>query len=66
MSIAKILEITAESNQSFDDAIRQGVKQAGQTVRNIRSAWIAEQQVTVNNDQVVTYRVHMKVTFVVE
>ena len=64
MSVAKVIEISAESKNSFEDAIQQGIKRAGTTVKNIKSAWIQEQQVVVEKGKVVSYRVNMKVTFV--
>ena len=66
MSVAKIIEISAESPNSFDDAIREGIRRAGKTVKNIKSAWVADQQVEVKDDEVVMFRVHLKITFVVE
>jgi flavin-binding protein dodecin len=66
MSVAKVIEISAESKKGFDDAIQQGIKRAGVTVKNIRSAWIQEQQVIVKNGKVASYRVNMKVTFVID
>jgi dodecin len=64
MSVAKIIEISAESSKSFDDAIRQGIERASQTLQNIQTAWLKEQQVVVNGGKVVGYRVMLKVTFV--
>jgi dodecin len=64
MSVAKIIEISAESPKSFDDAIRQGIERASQTLQNIQTAWLKEQQVVVNGGKVVGYRVILKVTFV--
>lgn len=66
MSVAKIIELSAESTQSFEDAIRQGIETASKTVHNIRGAWVKEQQVVVNNGKVEMYRVDLKVTFVLE
>lgn len=66
MSIAKVIEISAESEQSFEDAIRQGLQSASKTVRNIRSAWVKEQQVVVENDRITRFRVDLKVTFVID
>lgn len=66
MSIAKVIEISAQSERGFEDAINQGIASAAKTVRNIRSAWVNEQQVIVENGKVVGYRVNLKVTFVVE
>ena len=63
MSVAKIIEISSQSPASFDDAIREGIKRASKTVKNIKSAWIQEQQVVVENSKIVGYRVDMKLTF---
>ena len=63
MSVAKIIEISAESPKSFDDAIRQGIERASQTLQNIQTAWLKEQQVVVNGGKVVGFRVTLKVTF---
>ena len=65
MATAKVIEISAESDASFDDAIKQGIRDAGKTVKNIKSAWVKDQEVMVSNDAVTSYRVHLKVTFVV-
>jgi flavin-binding protein dodecin len=66
MSIAKVTEITSSSAKSFDDAIRSGVARASKTLDNIRSAWIKEQKVVCDGEDIVEYRVTMKVTFVLK
>lgn len=67
MSIAKITEISAQSPNSFEDAVQQGITRASKTIRNIQSAWIKEQQVVVNAEgQVTNYRVGMKITFILD
>jgi len=66
MTVAKVTEITASSSKSFDDAIRQGVARASKTLDNIRSAWIKEQKVVCDGEDIVEYRVTMKVTFVLK
>ena len=63
MSVAKVIEISSQSPTSFDDAIREGIARASKTVKNIKGAWIQEQQVVVENSKVVGYRVDMKLTF---
>ena len=65
MAIAKTIEISSESPNSFDEAVKEGIKRAGKTVQNIKDAWIKEQKVTVENNQVTVYRVHMLITFAV-
>lgn len=64
MSVAKIIEITSTSPDGFDAAVRAGVERASQTLKDIRSAWVQDQQVEVEDGKVVGYRVTMKVTFV--
>jgi flavin-binding protein dodecin len=66
MSVAKISEISSTSTKSFDDAIQQGIARASQTLRNVRSAWIKEQQVRVDNGRVSAYQVNMMVTFILD
>lgn len=66
MSIAKVIEVIAESGQSFDDAVQRGVTQASSTVKNVQSVWVKEMKAKVEDGKVTTYRVAMKVTFVVE
>ncbi|MDO8632267.1 MAG: dodecin family protein [Phycisphaerales bacterium] len=66
MSTAKIIEISASSSTSFEDAIQQGIGKASESVRNIKSAWVKEQQVTVSDNAITEYRVDLKVTFVLD
>ncbi len=65
-SVAKVIEITAESSESFEDAIARGIAKAGETVHEIRGAWVDGQQVKVAGGKVVAYRVDLKVTFVLD
>jgi flavin-binding protein dodecin len=64
MAVAKIIEITSTSSTSFDDAIKEGVKRASETLDDIKSAWVSDQQVLVEGGKITGYRVAMKVTFV--
>jgi flavin-binding protein dodecin len=67
MSVASISEIKASSTESFDDAIRQGVARAVKTLRNVKSAWVANQDVQVDEDgNIAEYRVQLKVTFILD
>ena len=67
MSIARVTEIKASSTVSFDDAIKAGVARAQKTLSNVRSAWIENQEVQIDNKgQITEYRVQMKVTFILE
>lgn len=66
MSVARVTEISATSEQSFDDAVIQGIARASQTLRNIESAWVKDQNVSVKDGKVSHYRVNMEVTFVLD
>jgi flavin-binding protein dodecin len=64
MAVAKVIELTASSSKSFEDAIEQGIKRASKTLDNVEGAWIQEQKVVVKKGKIAEYRVNMKVTFV--
>lgn len=63
MSVAKTIEISAESPKSFEDAIRVGLDKAKSTVKGIQGAWVKEQKVHVEDGNITGYRVQLKVTF---
>jgi dodecin len=62
-SVAKIIELSADSEKSFEDALEAGIKRANNTLRNVRSVWIKDQEVLIENGSPVKYRLHLKVTF---
>jgi flavin-binding protein dodecin len=66
MSVARVTEISARSDRSFEDAMKEGVDRANKTLRNVKSAWIKEQQVDVEDGRIIGYRVNMLVTFVLD
>lgn len=66
MSVAKVTELSAESDISFEDAIQKGMDRANSTLENVRSAWIKEQTVTVEDGEIDKYRADLKITFVLE
>ncbi len=63
MSVLKVIEVLADSEKSWEDAARQAVAKASETVRNIRSVYIQEQSATVKGGKIATYRVNVKITF---
>ncbi|GAB3102414.1 MULTISPECIES: dodecin family protein [Isoptericola] len=65
-TVARVTEITARSDTSFEDAIRVGLERAGQTVRHITGAWVKEQKVEVSDGAIVAWQVDLQVTFVLE
>ncbi len=66
MTVAKVSEITSTSSKSFEDAVEKGIKRASKTLKNVTSAWIADQEVEIEKGKVSGYRVRMRVTFVLE
>jgi dodecin len=66
MSIARVTELSATSDQSFEDAINQGVHRATSTLRNVESAWIKDMNVMIENGNISAYKVNMAITFVLE
>ncbi len=66
MTVAKVVELSATSKKSFEDAVAQGVERAARTLRNVKGAWIKEQHVSVEDGRVVAYRVNMMVTFILD
>ena len=66
MTVARVTEITAASEKSFQDAIRVGMERAAETLDNVKGAWIQDQEVLFNDGEISQYRVHMKVTFVLK
>jgi flavin-binding protein dodecin len=66
MSIGKTTEITAQSPDGFEQAIRHGIERLTQTVRNVQSVWVKDQEIVLHNGSVRAYRVTMKATFVLE
>lgn len=65
-TVARVTEISATSDTSFEDAVKVGLARAHETLRGVRSAWIKEQSVDVEDGKVAAYRVNMLVTFVLE
>ena len=66
MSVAKVTEISCSSTESFDDAIKQGIKRADETLDKIQGAWVSEMKLKVDDGEISEYRVNLKVTFVLK
>lgn len=66
MSVAKVIELSARSSSSFEEAIQEAITKAGETVNNIEGAWVKEQKVVVENGNITGYDVNLKITFVVD
>ena len=66
MPIARVTELSATSEQSFEDAINQGVQRATSTLRNVESAWVKDRNVLIENNAIKAYKVNLAITFVLE
>lgn len=65
-SVARITEISARSEESFEDAIEVGIDRATRTLRNVEGAWVKEQEVVIDQGEIVSYQVVLKVTFLLD
>ena len=66
MSVARVTEISAVSEEGFEDAIRQAIARATKTLRNVEGAWVKDQNVMIEDDNIVGYKVNLEITFVLE
>ena len=66
MAVAKVIELSSSSEQSFEDAIAKGIEKASETVHGIKGAWVKEQKVDVSEGGITGYRVDLKVSFVLD
>ena len=66
MSVAKVTELSCTSNESFEDAVRQGIDRANKTLRGVKSAWVKEQRVNVNGQGTLEFQANILVTFILE
>ena len=66
MSVARVTEISAVSEEGFEDAIRQAIARATKTLRNVEGAWVKDQNVMIEDGNITGYKVNLEVTFVLE
>lgn len=66
MSVAKIIELSSTSPTSFEDALNQAVSRATQSLRNVQSAWVKDQRVTIEGNKISQYQVNVLVTFIMD
>jgi dodecin len=66
MSVARVTELSATSDRSFEDAINQAVNRATQTLRNVESAWVKDMNVLIENGNITGYKANLAITFVLE
>ncbi len=66
MSVATVTEISAVSEQGFEDAVQQGIERANKTLRNIEGAWVKDMNVMIEDGNITGYKVNLEVTFVLD
>jgi flavin-binding protein dodecin len=66
MAVTKIIEVIAGSEKSFDDAVQNALKEASKSVKNIQSIYVKEMNANVENNQIVSYGVNAKISFIVK
>ena len=66
MTVARVTEMSAISDQSFEDAINMAVNRATQTLRNVESAWVKDMNVEIQDNRISAYKVNVAITFVLE
>lgn len=66
MAITKVIEVISASKTSFDDAIKQGIERASETVSDIKGAWIKDQSIELTDGKISEYKVIMRLTFLID
>ena len=66
MAVVKVIELLAESNESWEDAARVALREASKTIKDIKSIYVKEMQAIVDNNQIVSFRLNVKISFKVQ
>ncbi len=66
MAVMKVIEIMSDSSKSWEDAAEKGIEKASKSIKDIKSAWVQDQSVTVKDGKVTGYRVNLKLSFEVK
>ena len=66
MSVARVTELSATSDTSFEDAIKEAVARATKTLRGVEGAWVKDQNILIENGNITGYKVNVEVTFLLE
>ena len=63
MAVLKVIEVLGNSTESFEGAVQNVIDDASKSVKNIKSVYVQDMQVTVSDNKIKEYRVNTKVTF---
>lgn len=66
MAVIKVIELLSNSDKSWEDATKNAIKEASKSIKNIKSAWVADQSVVIKDNEVSEFRVNLKVSFEVK
>jgi flavin-binding protein dodecin len=66
LTVGRVTEMSAVSDQSFEDAVNMAIKRATSTLRNVEGAWVKDQNVLIENNNITGYKVNLAITFVLE
>ena len=65
-NMLKVIEVIAESDQSWEAAAASAVARAGKTLKGIKSIYIKDFQAKVEKNKIVLYRVNANISFMLE
>ena len=63
MSVYKVIEVIGTSNTSWEDAAAEAVRTTAETIRDLRVAEVAKQDIHVDEDGSITYRTKLQLSF---
>lgn len=66
MSVARVTEISATSEESFEAAVTEGINRATQTLRGVEGAWVKDMNVLIQDGNITGYKVNLAITFMLE
>jgi hypothetical protein len=66
MSVARVTELSATSETSFEDAINEAVARATKTLRGVEGAWVKDMNVSIEDGNIKGYRVNLEITFMLD
>ena len=63
MSIVKVLEVIAESDQSWEHATKLALEKAAESVHGIKAVYVKDMKAMVKDNKITAYRVNAKISF---
>lgn len=66
MAVVKVIEIIAESTESWEAAVQDAVTEVSKTVKNLKTVYVKDLQAVLEENKIVKYRANLKISFVVK